>query len=248
MCIVRVHVRVCAGPWEHMIMMGIGAYGMNYLGQYTIKVSVLRPLDVCAVTRASCISRMYSKRASTSRRRKRSMTPTRTSNAEPMPCGIHDSRGLFTHEPEDPQDRLWCERLVPCSLRCAIVRVTQADASALGWRVCVLPSVTEPTVRCLVKNMTGSICHGPTPCAKHEKDECVNAILSRESRQRALSKRGRTPLASPCPASLVLCALSNPTFPPASWPLTRPFPQVATVSFSGSGSHDDGLPRSWQER
>ena len=35
--IVRVHVRVCAGPWEHMIMMGIGAYGMNYIGQYTIK-------------------------------------------------------------------------------------------------------------------------------------------------------------------------------------------------------------------
>jgi len=24
-------------PWEHMIMMGIGAYGMNYIGQYTIK-------------------------------------------------------------------------------------------------------------------------------------------------------------------------------------------------------------------
>lgn len=37
LCIVRVHVRVCAGPWEHMIMMGIGAYGMNYIGQYTIK-------------------------------------------------------------------------------------------------------------------------------------------------------------------------------------------------------------------
>ena len=25
------------GPWEHMILMGIGAYGMDYLGKYTIK-------------------------------------------------------------------------------------------------------------------------------------------------------------------------------------------------------------------
>ena len=51
----------------------------------------------------------------------------------------------------------------------------------------------------------------PPPCADREEDECVNAILTRESRQRALSKRGRTAIACPSPACLLLSTLSNPT-------------------------------------
>ena len=126
--LVRVHVNVlahCARACSR-VCRPLGAHdhdghrGLRHELHWPVHyqgISVLRPLDVCAITRACCISRMYSKRASTSRRRKRSMTPTRISNAEPMPCGIHDSRGLFSHEPEDPEDRapdqLWCERLVP---------------------------------------------------------------------------------------------------------------------------------------
>ena len=40
-------VATVAGPWEHMILMGVGAYSMNYVGQYTIRAQEVRiwPLD-----------------------------------------------------------------------------------------------------------------------------------------------------------------------------------------------------------
>ena len=36
LCFATLHV-CCVGPWEHVLLMGVGAWTMDYVGKWTIK-------------------------------------------------------------------------------------------------------------------------------------------------------------------------------------------------------------------